>query len=509
MSALATLKRLLIGKPIATKHAHQERLIVPFGLAVFASDALSSVAYASEEIMLVLVLAGPSALHYLFSTSLWLAGLMVIVGFSYFQTIFAYPKGGGTYLVSSQNLGSRAGQTAGAALLIDYVLTVSVSISSGVAAIVSMSPGAHAYTVPIALTGILVLTFANLRGAKESGAMFAIPTYIFVVLVLTVVVMSLIHGIGHAPHDAQIVPPAAGFQVLTAFLMLRAFAASCTALTGTEAIADGVQAFRPPEARNASLTLALMIGLLLTMFLGISWSAMHYGIVPMDASHPHYRTVLAQLASIQFGRGALFYLIQIATALILFLAANTAYADFPRLSSFLARDGFLPRQLMSVGDRLVYQNGIVLLGITSAALIFVFNADTHSLIPLYALGVFVSFTMSQTGMGVKFFRDRKRVIDRSARFAKRTSDAIILGLKSGVSFIGAATTFIVLLILLVTKFEEGAWLIVVAMTMVLFGFGAVRKHYDWLAKKLAVRETDAVQDTSAICSSFRACTGES
>ncbi len=476
MSLYTRLKRLLVGRPIHTKHAHHERLPKVFGLPVFASDALSSVAYASEEILMVLKLAGVAALGFLFPVSLWLAVLMLIVAFSYYQTIHAYPKGGGTYLVSTENLGSVSGRIAGASLLIDYVLTVAVSVSSGVAAIVSAAPEVKGYAVWIGVLAVAIIAIANLRGARESGVIFAVPTYTFVVLVLWLVGYGFFKSLGHPPvAPPAIAPPPEGWHIVGWFLMLRAFAASCTALTGTEAIADGVQAFRPPEAKNASITLLWMVGLLLTMFLGISWVAQHEGIVPIPTTSPEFKTVIAQIAESLHGVGPYFYLLQGATALILFLAANTAFADFPRLASFIAKDGFLPRQLTSVGDRLVFQNGIVLLALAAIGLIVVYNADTHSLIPLYAMGVFISFTLSQAGMTMKWWRARVR------------------NWKMFVSAFGALTTFAVTMILLVTKAAEGAWLIVVALAAMLAVFAMIKRHYNYLGGELSLEPHDTLR----------------
>lgn len=475
MGVFTAIKRALVGKPIHTKHAHHERLPKLYALPVFASDALSSTAYATEEILLVLVAAGAVALPMVFGVSLWLGLLMVIIAFSYYQTIHAYPKGGGTYLVTTENLGSKAGRVAGASLLIDYVLTVAVSISSGVAALISLYPSTKPFAVPIGLGAVFILMIANLRGAKESGALFAIPTYSYVVLVLILIAKGVFDSMGHPHAIAQnLNPPSGGWHAITFFLMLRAFAASCTALTGTEAIADGVQAFKPPEAKNAAMTLLIMVGLLMTMFIGLSYLAMHEAVVPIPTSDPNFKTVLAQIAINHIGNGYIFSALQIATALILFLAANTAFADFPRLSSFIARDGFLPRQLGSLGDRLVFQNGIILLSLSAMALIVIYNADTHSLIPLYAMGVFISFTLSQAGMAVKFFREK----------APKWQ-----GLVSG---FGAVVTFIVLGILLVTKMAEGAWLIIVALAIMLFIFAKIRSHYDYLAQELTLSPTDQV-----------------
>lgn len=483
MSLLGNFKRTLFGKPIHTKHAHHERLPKIFGLPVFASDALSSVAYASEEILHVLVLAGAAGLAFLFPVSLWLGVLMLIVGFSYYQTIHAYPQGGGTYLVSTENLGSLAGRTAGASLLIDYVLTVAVSVSSGVAAIVSMVPQAQPYGVAIGVGAVTILTIANLRGAKESGVAFAIPTYSFVVCVLVTIIAGIVQSMSH-PAATPVVHPHNNqpFQDLTVLLFLRAFAASCTALTGTEAIADGVQAFRPPEAKNASQTLVMMVAILLAMFLGVSWVAQHEGIVPMEPNAAGYKTVLAQICVNVFGQGWFYNVLLSSTALILFLAANTAYADFPRLSSFIAKDGYLPRQLMSLGDRLVFQNGVVILAISAIALIVGFHADTHSLIPLYAMGVFISFTLSQAGMTSKWIR-------HAGSFG-----AASLNWKMWVNLIGTVTTLVVTGILLVTKWTEGAWIIVIALAVMLFIFGRIRSHYDYLAKELSVQPADQVEE---------------
>lgn len=482
------VKRFVFGTPIATKWAHHEKLDVRLGLPVFASDALSSVAYASEEILHVLVIAGIAGFTLLTPISLWLVGLMLIVAFSYYQTIQAYPQGGGTYIVSTENLGSGAGRVAGAALLIDYVLTVAVSISSGVAAVVSLAPATQTYGTLIGVLAIAILCVANLRGVKESGALFALPTYIFIVLVLSLVGTALFRGVGQPPVPPEIVPPPEGFHPVTVFLLLRAFAASCTALTGTEAIADGVGAFKEPAAKNAGKTLVAMVVLLLTMFVGISWAAQHYGLKVMEPSEPGFKTVLAQLAITMFGEGPFFNVIQIATAAILFLAANTAFADFPRLCSFIAKDGFMPRQLTSLGDRLVFQNGIIVLAIVAAALVFFYEADTHSLVPLYALGVFISFTLSQAGVCVKFLGERR----------KDPSKAGTNGVRAAISGFGAIVTTIVAGILLVTKFTEGAWLILVAMTILLVAFLRIRRHYDHLATELNIRPEDTLDKVETI-----------
>ncbi len=497
MNKLA-IKKLLLGKPIASRQAHHEKISVPVGLAVFASDALSSVAYATEEILLVLVTVGMvAAYNTIGPIALALAALMIIVAFSYSQTIKAYPKGGGTYLVSTENLGSGAGRVAGAALLIDYVLTVAVSISSGTAAIISIWPQAQNSAVPMALFAIGVLCLMNLRGAKESGIIFSLPTYFFVTCILILVITGVIKAL-NMPVITPVLPTE-NLHDFSWFLILRGFAASCTALTGTEAIADGVQAFREPSAKNARLTLTIMVALLITMFGGITFIAHHFGVVPMHSGTAGYQTVLATITENIFGRGWFFQTILMATAAILFLAANTAFADFPRLCSFIAKDGYLPRQLMSIGDRLVFQNGIILLSLAAAALVVLYNADTHSLIPLYALGVFISFTMSQSGMAVKFFRDIKQRQYRR-KLESETRETVVpnkyrdLWIQSGISAFGAFVTFSVAIILLITKFIEGAWIITVAIAAMLGVFYVIKRHYKFLADNLNVRESDTLPE---------------
>lgn len=503
MSVFGHVKRLLIGRPIHTKHAHNERLNVPFGLAVFASDALSSVAYATEEVLLVLVLAGNIlAYNTLPPIALVLSLLLVIVAFSYYQTIHAYPDNGGTYIVSTDNLGPLAGQFAGAALLVDYVLTVAVSISAGVQAVISINHGVQPYAVPIACAAVGFLCLMNLRGAKESGLVFAIPTFGFVILVAVLVGRAIFTGL-QEPHTAPVLPPGDGMHSMGWFLILRGFTASCTALTGTEAIANGVKAFKAPEARNASRALILMVFMLGTMFIGISWAAWHAGIVPKHMSDPTYQTVLAQIAEQEFGRGWFYAAILIATAAILFLAANTAFADFPRLASFIGRDGYLPRQLSSLGDRLVYQNGIIVLAIVSILLIVKFNADPHKLIPLYALGVFVAFTLSQAGMAVHFFKKRKMTVYRHDREiqAGETLDEVAyqkrrrkLAIQMAISVIGATTTFVVACIIVVTKWEERVWIVVIAFAVLMLVFRVVKGHYNSLAKSLSLSRADSLPE---------------
>ncbi|MBL8067410.1 MAG: APC family permease [Armatimonadetes bacterium] len=504
------LKHILFGKPIHREHAHHERLSVPFGLAVFASDALSSVAYATEEVLLVLILAGSIlAYNILPWIAVALAVLLVIIAFSYYQTINSYPESGGTYIVSSDNLGPGAGQVAAAAILIDYVLTVAVSVSSGVQAVVSLAPHIQPYATGIAVAAVGVLCIMNLRGAKESGVIFAIPTYGFVFLILCLVAVSIKDVIAGVPPTPPKLPPWDGnpHHEFGLFLIARAFAASCTALTGTEALADGVKAFKAPEQRNASRALMLMVGLLVLMFLGISVAAWHNGIVPAESSSTDYRTVVAQIAFMKFGNSPMTFAIMGMTAGILFLAANTAFADFPRLCSFVARDGYLPRQLMSVGDRMVYQNGILVLTAAAMFLIVIFKADTHSLIPLYALGVFIAFTLSQAGM-FQFFRKRRWLIRTRGKLAAGDPDGSHAPkdrnrairktyIQGSISGFGTLVTFFVGCILFYTKLEEKIWIVVIAMAILVTIFQLINRYYKRLASQLTVDDTDKIEDVTS------------
>lgn len=485
-SLWAKVERLLVGSPIPTKHAIHERLTKVKALAVFASDALSSTAYATEEILLILILAGAGALGVSIPIGLAIAALLAIVAVSYYQTIQAYPGGGGAYIVAKDNLGVLPGLTAGAALLIDYVLTVAVSITAGVAAITSALPWLSPFRVAIGIFFIALITLANLRGVRESGTIFAIPTYAFI---LTFVIM-LITGAyrlavgGPPPPSAGDVPNIVPNQQLALFLILRAFASGCAALTGVEAISNGIPAFKPPEARNAGRTLAAMAAILITLFLGITFLSRAYGVVPryehevaaryglqLAAGAPgEYETVVSMLARAVFGPSFMYYAIQAATALILLLAANTSFADFPRLSAILARDKFLPRQLANVGDRLVFSNGILLLGLLAAALVVVFKGTTTLLIPLYAVGVFLSFTLSQSGMVMRW---------RRLRHAGWSWQALVNG-------VGAAATAVVLLVIAVTKFAYGAWVVILLVPGVVAMFLKVHRHYLAVGEQLSL-----------------------
>lgn len=529
------LKRLLVGRALRTEQAAHERLTKKTALAVFSSDALSSTAYATEEILLVLAVAAAAtagaSFSYVVPISIGIALLLGIVATSYRQTIHAYPSGGGAYIVAKENLGTTPGLVAGASLLVDYVLTVSVSIAAGVAAITSAVQGTRyawldEHRIVLCLIFIAFIAVANLRGVRESGALFAAPTYLFVVSFLFMVGFGMYHyflhgGAAPVPAEEEL-KTAEGYslQPLTLFLLLGAFSNGCAALTGIEAISNGVQAFKRPEARNAAATLVWMAVLLATMFLGTSVMAYLYHVQPKESE-----TVISQFARIMFtgSLGWFYYIVQAATAAILVLAANTAFADFPRLSSLLARDRYLPRQLANRGDRLVFSNGIVILAIFSALLVIVFAGDTSRLIPLYAVGVFLSFTLSQSGMVVHWLRERARlreVQNESDTFGEQSNHSNG-GLVEGpvkpvpdieleeeeihrsyfvtdevtspanwkksiiVNAVGAVATFVVLCVFVATKFLHGAWIVVVVIPMLVLLFQAIHKHYVMVARQLS------------------------
>jgi amino acid transporter len=467
---LSQIKRFIVGEPIPSHQAHHERLSRVTGLAVLSSDALSSVAYATEEILRVLVLAGAAALTFSSPIAIVIATILAIVAFSYRQTIHAYPGGGGAYIVAKENLGELPALIAAAALLIDYVLTVSVSVAAGVAALTSAFPAWHVNRVEMALGFVFVLMLGNLRGLRESGRIFAVPTYFFIISVMTLVAFGawrvLTGGAVALTPEHEIAAAASPNHVLSLFLLLTAFSNGCTAMTGVEAVSNGVPAFRPPESKNAASTLIAMAVLAISMFIGITLLAQAYHVIPSDTE-----TVVSQLARGVFGgRGLPYYLVQAATMLILVLAANTAYADFPRLSSIIARDGFLPRQFMTQGDRLAFSNGIVALSVFAGVLLVVFQGDTHALMPLYMIGVFVSFTLSQCGMVIRW---------RSLRTPGWRASAMVNG-------IGGLVTGIVLMVVAVTKAHEGAWLIILLIPIQVVIFRITKSHYEAVRKQLAL-----------------------
>src|SRR4051794_36725037 len=466
---LPQLKRVLVGAPIPSHDAHHERLSRVTGLAILSSDALSSVAYATEEILRVLLIGGVAALGLVTPIGIVIAMTLAIVAFSYRQTIHAYPNGGGAYIVAKENLGTLPSLVAASSLLIDYVLTVAVSVAAGVAAVTSAAPALVRYRVELALAFVGVLMIGNLRGVRESGRIFAVPTYFFIVGILAMLAVGawryFFGGITPAPETALSVG-ASGTGALTTFALLTAFSNGCTAMTGVEAVSNGVPAFKPPESRNAAATLVAMATLAITMFMGITLLAHAYGVVPNDSE-----TVVSQVARLTFGGGVPYYGVQAATMLILVLAANTAYADFPRLASIVARDRFLPRQFMNQGDRLAFSNGILILSALAAVLLVIFGGDTHALIPLYMIGVFVSFTLSQAGMVIHW---------RQSRAPGWRASALVNGF-------GAVVTGVVLGIVATTKAAEGAWIIIVMIPILVTIFEVTRRHYDHVADELTLR----------------------
>jgi amino acid transporter len=467
-SVWGRLKQVVVGRPIPSHLAHHERLNRTTGLAVLSSDALSSVAYATEEILRTLLLAGVAALSLATPIALVISGLLLVVVFSYRQTISAYPSGGGAYIVAKDNLGETAGLVAAASLLIDYVLTVAVSIAAGVAALTSAFPSWQGNRVEIALGFVALIAIGNLRGIRESGRIFAVPTYFFLAAIFGLIAAGIWRYVSGAVAVALLDASTPSLPALSTFLVLRAFANGCTAMTGVEAVSNGVPAFKPPEPKNAANTLMIMAGLCVTLFLGISLLSQAYGIIPRQDE-----TVVSQLARAVFdGRGVGYYTVQAGTMLILVLAANTAYSDFPRLASILARDRFLPRQLMNQGDRLAFSNGIIALSLLAGLLLIAFEGDTHALIPLYMVGVFLSFTLSQAGMVLRWRRLREPGWRGHA----------------ALNAVGAVLTGLVLLVVAVTKFSEGAWIILALIPVHVLWFQGVHRHYGRVAAQLSLRD---------------------
>jgi amino acid transporter len=453
---------------LPTARAIHQRLPKILALPVFSADAISSAAYATEEIMLVLVVAGPAALALSPAVALAIAVLFTIVAISYRQTVMAYASGGGSYIVARENLGLYPGLVAASALLTDYVLTVAVSIASGVAAIVSAFPALTEHRVLLCVFLIAFIAVVNLRGAKESGTLFAGPTYLFIFSVLFMLIVGTVRqALSPAAAAAGPMPEMRAIQPLTLFLLLHAFASGCAALTGIEAISNGIPAFRPPESRNAAATLLWMVGICIVLNLGIALFAHLYQIVPDETLR---ETVLSRVGRAIFAGGFPYYVLQAATAMILVLAANTSFADFPRLSSILARDGLAPRQLANLGDRLVFSNGIILLAAFSSILVIVFKGMTHHLIPLYAVGVFLSFTLSQAGM-VRHWQKLKTPRWR---------------LSAAVNAVGATVTAVVLVVVASMKFTQGAWIVLLVIPLLIMLFRKVNQHYRSLASSLSM-----------------------
>jgi amino acid transporter len=471
--APSVLKRLLVGRAFTSQQLEHTLLPKVLALPVFASDALSSVAYATGEIFIQLAIVSLVFKQFVIPISVAIAALMAIVVISYRQTVRAYPSGGGAYIVSKDNIGAPAGLIAASALLVDYMMTVVVSIVAGVFAIGSAFPAANEHKVVLSIFFVWLVTIANLRGARESGTLFAIPTYGFVVSILVMVVIGFVQCLGGCPSTEPVEPIANAATTVSAiglFAILRAFSSGATALTGVEAISNGVPAFRRPQARNAAETLAIMGAIAITMFLGISWLSVHiHGTVASDV-----RSIPAQIAHAVFGGGIGFYLVQFFTAAILILAANTAYQDFPRLSSILARDRYMPSQFMNRGDRLVFSNGILVLAVASSVMIYAFDADLTRLIQLYVIGVFTSFTLSQSGMVIHWLRERHK----GAAAAKGWRRSIVINV------VGAIATGLVLAVVTVTKFTAGGWLSMLFMAILFSLFISIHRHYTAVAAQL-------------------------
>ena len=478
---------LLIGRPLETRTLAHQVVSKKVGLAVFASDGISSTAYATEEILFILALAGSVALGLSIPIAIAISVLLLIVTISYRQTIFAYPNGGGAYIVARENLGQTAALVAGSALLTDYILTVAVSVSSGVAQIVSAFPDLAPWRVYIAVGVIAFVTLVNLRGVRESGSVFAIPTFAF----LTVMVITL--GVGFYRWATGTLGVVTGVEMLqetaapiTLFLILRAFSSGSTALTGIEAISNGITAFKEPKSRNAAVTLVAMSTILVTLFLGITFLSRHIGAIPS-----HEETVISQMARTIFGEGSILYILVIAgTALILLMAANTSYAGFPRLAALQAADGYLPRQLTYRGGRLVFSWGIVTLALAASVLVVIMRASTTALIPLYAIGVFLSFTLSQAGMAIHAYRsgqlkpgEKIQRQESSLEFDPHWRTHLFI------SGLGAVITFVVMLIFAITKFTTGAWFVIILIPALVYLFSRIHTHYQDVAQELSLENT--------------------
>jgi amino acid transporter len=463
---------VLIGRPLASSELSHQRLTKVKALAIFSSDALSSAAYATEEILLILILAGTGAMTRSIPISLAIAALAIIVVISYRQTIRAYPNGGGAYIVASENLGELPGLIAGSALVVDYIMTVAVSTAAGVAAVTSAAPALHSDKVPLALFFVLLITLGNLRGIRESGTIFAIPTYFFIFSFGGMIVLGLVRAflLGHGLHaDIPPNPVEAGTRDLTLFLFLRAFSSGAAALTGIEAVANGVPSFKAPEAKNAASTQTWMAIILCFFFVGTTVLAHKIGVTPSES-----KTVVAQIAQTVFGHNALFYILQVATALILVLAANTAFAGLPTLCSVMARDGVMPKQFLFRGDRLAFSTGIIVLGFSSSAILAIFSADTHRIIPLYAFGVFMAFTLSQMGMIVHWRKTR----EPGWRIAL------------SINAVGMVATGLVAIIVGATKFALGAWLSMAIMGGLIVVLWRIKVHYAKASTQLGAGLSD-------------------
>ena len=461
----ARLKDLLIGPAIPTQSIGHKQLNKIRALAAYSPDALASIAYANQEIYLGLIVAGSMGLAYAWPIGLAITGVLVIVALSYFQTIHGYPSGGGSYIVARANLGVLPGLVAAAALMIDYVLNAAVSLTAGVAALASAFPMLWPYRVPLALALLAVITLINLRGLRESGTFMAVPVYLFLVTYLSMLAYGLVRLFIDGPTPIALSAPPA-IEPLTLVLVLHAFSTGCTALTGIEAISNGVPAFKSPQSKNAGRTLIVMALLMGTLFVGSIGLTQFLGVVAGPQE-----TILSALARRLLGSGPLYLIIQFSTLLILAVAANTSFMDFPRVAAILARDGFLPRQLTGLGDRLVFNNGILLLSFAAGGLIIFFNGDTHALIPLFAIGAFLAFTLSQSGMVVHWWRERGKA----------------WLLKAIANGIGALATMTTLIVVIISKFLDGAWITILLIPLIVLGFRKIFDHYQQVREELSLR----------------------
>ncbi len=458
-------RSFLFGSPLPTQELAHKRLNKIRALAAFSPDALSSIAYANQEIFLGLVIAGSSGLAFSFPIGLGIAGLLAIVALSYYQTIHGYPSGGGSFIVAKENLGELPGLVAGAALLIDYVLTAAVSLTAGIEAIASAFPVLWNHRIELALFLLLLITLLNLRGIQETGTVMAIPVYTFLLSFGVMLVIGIVRAILEGPVPLTQTAPAA-LQPLTVFVVIRAFTAGSTALTGIEAISNGVPAFKPPEAQNAGKTLLVMALLMGFLFLGSLGVTQYFAVIAGPQE-----TILSALSEKVVGRSFYYYLVQASTLLILTVAANTSFAGFPRITYLLAREGYLPRQLTNLGDRLVYSNGMVLLALATAFLIIVFNGNSHTLVPLFAVGAFLAFTLSQAGMVIHWKRLRGKV----------------WRIKSAINGLGAITTGVMTLVVGISKFSHGAWITLIMIPSFVWLFLRIKEHYHLVAQQLTLK----------------------
>ena len=461
---MRVLGRALLGRPLASSAQQHERLTKTAAIGAFGLDALSSVAYGPDEILYVLLLAGTAGVAFDIPIAVAITLLLAIVVISYRQTIHAYPNGGGSFTVASRNLGRTAGLIAAGSLMVDYLTTVAVSVTAGVAALIAFAPAINPYRVVIDVVAIVALIVINLRGVREAGAAFILPTYVFVISLAGLLLYAAFRiATGNPPHQLHTIPAAS--EGVSVFLVLRAFAGGCTAMTGVEAIANGVPAFEPPESRNAARTLTVLACMLGALFLGVALLGRSIGAVPNDQAN-----VIAQIGQAMAPNSPLFYIVQVSSAAILLLAANTSFNGFPRLAAVMSRDDYFPHQFSHRGLKLAYSNGILIIGALAIVLVIVFGGTTHALIPLYAVGVFICFTLSQTGMVVHWLHSKER-----RRHVKLAINAA-----------GAVTTAVVAVIVASTKFLEGAWIVLVLVPLLSFSFWAIHRHYAHARRELAV-----------------------